>query len=118
MLSAHQILLRVLFFRDPHDPDVWNAQALERDIAAFGGSVEQAKRAFEATVSGYLRRADLERPDPLGALKPAPLEFFQAWNAIAQRHVAERRQVGAEWIPSVDTWMLPLVTYDPIPTAY
>ena len=107
----------MLFFQDSRDPDIWNAQALEHDIAAFGADVAQAKRAFEATVSGYLRLADHNRADPLAMLKPAPMAFFEAWNTIAQQQVAARQQVGAEWIPSVETWMLPVVTYDPIPTT-
>jgi hypothetical protein len=78
-VSARHIVLSVLFFREPGDSDTWVAQALERDIAAHGKSIEQAKLAFERTVAGYLRLAAKHHQEPLATLKPAPEPFWSAW---------------------------------------
>ena len=111
MLSARQILLRVLFFCDPSDPDTWVAQALEHDIAAHGSDVGRAKVAFERTVAGYFKLALKHHQEPLASLMPAPAVFWETWKDAAQQ------KVQAERMPSVDAYMLPVVTHEPLPTV-
>jgi hypothetical protein len=108
-LSAGNIVLRVVIFQERHDPNTWVAQALERDIAAYGPDIERAKRAFEDTVSGYIHLAEKHGQEPLATLKPAPKLFFDLWKSMA------RPQETAELIPSVDLYMLPVVSHDPLP---
>jgi hypothetical protein len=87
---------------------IWVAQALEVDIAAHGLDVAQAKRAFERTFSGYVVMADKVGQVPLSSLKPAPRIFWDAWKKVAADTVSGER------MPSVDTYMLPVVTDEPI----
>jgi hypothetical protein len=107
-LQAKHIVLSVLFFKDPNDSGTWIAQALERDIAAFGPDIEQAKRAFERTVSGYLTADVRTTPEPLGCLQAAPIRFWEIWFRVASM------TVEAERMPSIPAFMMPVVTYDPI----
>ena len=88
-VSVRHIVLSVLFFREPDDPDTWVAQALEHDIAAHGKSVEQAKLAFERTVAGYLRLAVKHHQEPLATLKPAPELFWSAWGRATGKKTLE-----------------------------
>ena len=67
MPNGH-IVLSVLFFREPSG--IWVAQALEHNIAAQGGTVEEATVAFERTVEGYLRLDAKLGREPLSVLKP------------------------------------------------
>jgi len=87
---------------------IWVAQALELDIAAHGSNVEQAKRAFERTLSGYVVMATKIGKAPLSNLKPAPDIFWEAWKRVALDTVSGER------MPSVDTYMLPVVTDEPL----
>lgn len=98
--------LRVLFFRDLQDPDTWVAQALEHDIAAHGGDIEQAKVAFERTLSAYIQLAHKYQEEPLAKLVPAPRVFFDIWQAVA------KPKVQAELIRSAHLYMLPVVTHE------
>jgi hypothetical protein len=60
----------------------WVAQALEKDLAAQGTSIEDAKRAFERTFAGQvLLDQRLGRP-PLEHLPEAPQRFFSLFNLI------------------------------------
>ena len=88
-VSVRHIVLSVLFFREPDDPDTWVAQALERDIAAHGKSIEQAKLAFERAVGGYLRLAVKHHKEPLAMLKPAPEPFWSAWERATGKKTVE-----------------------------
>jgi hypothetical protein len=106
-VTAKRVVFCVLLFHDSQS-DCWVAQALERDIAAFGPDVEQAKRAFERTVSGYFTLLD-QHPRGLEALRPAPDVFWEAWERVA----SERME--AERMPSIPAYMLPAVTHDPLP---
>jgi hypothetical protein len=112
-LSDRPILLRVLLFREPHDPDTWVAQALEHDIAAFGRDVEQAKRAFEKTVYGYIELAHRYQQRPFETLRPAPEGFWEIW-----QKVAGERTMPAEPIPFIPGHMIPAVTDEPVQTAH
>lgn len=77
-------MLSVLFFQER--PGVWVAQALEHDIAAHGGSIDEAKTAFERTVWGYLRLAESRhQTEPFEALQKAPDAFWQAWHRITAK---------------------------------
>jgi hypothetical protein len=106
-VTAKRVVLRVLLFHDPHS-ESWIAQALERDIAAFGADVEEAKRAFERTVSGYFTLLE-GNPRGLEVLKPAPDVFWDTWERVA----SERMQ--AERMLSIPAYMMPAVTNDPLP---
>ena len=88
---------------------MWVAQALEHNIAAFGPDIEHAKRAFERTLSGYLEIAAKYHREPLADLKPAPPVFWNIWNQLVER------SVSAERMPSIPAFMIPVVTYDPLP---
>lgn len=103
-------MLRVLFFQDRphHGPPVWVAQALERDIAAFGPDLEAAKLAFERTLSGYLEIAADQHTIPLASLAEAPDIFWEIWNRVVPSHVQ------AERMPSIPAFMVPAVTYDQV----
>ncbi|MEO7890510.1 MAG: hypothetical protein ABIW19_10960 [Vicinamibacterales bacterium] len=94
----------MLIFRDPHDSATWIIQALEHDIAAFGNDVEQAKIAFERTVSAYLTRGT-----SLASIRPAPNVFWEVWEHVASLTPAVER------MPSIPAFMMPVVTYDPLP---
>jgi len=108
VLSSHQILLRVLFFREAHNSDTWIAQALEHDIAAHGEDIEHAKLAFERTVSGYFLLAAKYHQEPLASLKPAPSIFWEIWKTRATATVEAKR------ISSSAAYMLPVVSNDPL----
>jgi hypothetical protein len=108
-VSIHHILLSVLFFRDPDDPDTWIAQGLERDIVAHGADINLAKVAFERTVSGYIQMAARYQQTPLTSLKPAPDVFWDKWrSSLTGAHPR------AERMPSIDAFMLSAVANDPI----
>jgi hypothetical protein len=120
-LGSDSIVLRVLFFRDPTDPGIWNAQALERDIAAFGKDLEQARRAFEATVRGYFRLAEQRHEEPLVSLKPAPTIFVDAWNQNVRRQIEARQQIALQSMTQHSAefpLLLSVVAYDQIPAAH
>jgi hypothetical protein len=99
-VAARHIVLSVLFFRDSRDPEVWVAQALERDIAAHGKTVEQAKLAFERTVAGYLRIAAKNHQEPVASLKPAPEHFWSAWERATGKKTLELPHVDAAIPPA------------------
>ena len=84
MTDGH-IVLSVLFFQE--SSGIWVAQALERDIAAQGRSVEEAKIAFERTVDGYLRLDGKLQREPLSGLKPAPRPYWEVWERVAKKHL-------------------------------
>ena len=50
------------------DEGLIRTSALEHDIAAYGESIEQAKRAFERTVQGYFQLAAKYQQEPLASL--------------------------------------------------
>jgi hypothetical protein len=101
--------LSVLFFQEH---GLWVAQALERDIAAFGRSIEEAKKAFEQTVSGYVQVGLKQGKAPLSSLGPAPNVFWEIWNRLVQPHPDTERMPS---IPSVPAFMIPVVSHDPLP---
>jgi hypothetical protein len=105
-LAPRHIVLSVLFFQEAQG--VWVAQALERDIAAYGPDLAQAKRAFERTVSGYLVVAEQQHLEPLASLKPAPTPFWEAWIRLVESTPLVER------MPSIPAFMMPAVSYDPI----
>jgi hypothetical protein len=105
VLVSHPFFLRVLFFREPHHPDTWIAQGLEHDLAAFGKDVEQAKRAFEHTVSGYIMLANRNGQEPFEKLRPAPRMFWDIWT----KETAQRALTG-EPILALPGYMLTAVT--------
>ncbi len=111
-MTARPLVLRVLFFREPHDPKTWVAQALEHDIAAYGENVEQAKIAFERTLSGYLTMATRRAEAPFATLGPAPDGFWDIWLRIASEQT-----ISAEPIPSLIGHMMPVVSHEPVATA-
>jgi hypothetical protein len=87
----------VLFFRE--QSGAWVAQALERNIAAHGQNIEQAKVAFERTVDGYLKLdAKLQR-EPLSALAPASEQYWAAWERVANKELETRLTSDEPAIP-------------------
>lgn len=80
------IILNVLFFRESAGGP-WIAQALEKDIAAQGESIDAAKLAFERTVFGYLAMDQRLGREALSGLKPAPEEY---WDVYRQLGVQKR----------------------------
>lgn len=99
------MLLRVLFFRDPYQPETWIAQALEHDIAAYGPDMNLAKVAFERTVSGYIRLAQQQNCEPFAALPQAPDVFWERW-----LRATAAKNPQAEPIPSIPGHLLSAVT--------
>lgn len=75
------IYLNVLFFKEANG--TWVAQALERDIAAQGPTIDEARLAFERTVWGYLLVDDRLHREPLSGLKPAPNAYWEAFKTVA-----------------------------------
>jgi hypothetical protein len=112
-LAARHLLLRVLFFRAPHDPNTWIAQALEHDVAAYGRDMEHAKLAFERTISGYIQLGKQSESDPLASLPQAPDEFWERWLRVALKQTLQ-----AESLPSFPGIMLPAVTDEQVSTAH
>lgn len=109
-MSGH-IVLSVLLFRRDNDPDTWIAQALEHNIVAHGSDINQAKVAFERTVSGYFKLARTHDQKPFASLKPAPRVFWDTWFDLAQQNVQ------AERISASCAYMLPVVNNEPLPTG-
>jgi hypothetical protein len=107
-VSLRHLYLSVLFFPDHTDPNVWVAQALEKDIAATGQGIEGAKRAFERTVGAYFALSAKYQKEPLSTLGPAPDQFWTVWRLVAAEKLA------AERIPSVPAFMLPAVSHDAV----
>lgn len=105
-MSDKHIVLSVLLFQAE---GAWIAQALEHDISASGPDIEHAKLAFERTVGGYLTLAERHGVEPLANLKAAPLQFWSIWNRLAQETLPAERML------SIPAFMMPVVTYDPIP---
>ena len=105
-MQGASFILRVLFFKD-HTGD-WNAQALERDIAASGSDQDLAKQAFERTIAGYIQAALAHKQEPLSSLKPAPDVFWQAWER------ASTSLMTLERIPTLPAYVIRAVTYDEI----
>ena len=104
------VVLSVLFFRD-QSAGAWVAQALERDIAAYGPSFEEAKVAFERTVAGYFQLDIKRHREPLATLKAAPQLFWEAWERV-------RSQVmQAEQVPTTDAYMIPAKTEERLQTV-
>ena len=86
-MNSFHLVLSVLFFQER--PGVWVAQALERDIAAQGPSIEAARVAFERTIAGYLKLdAGLSR-EPLSALRPAPKDYWAMWERVQRKELQE-----------------------------
>ena len=83
--------LSVLFFRDG---DQWLAQALERDIAAQGSTLPEARRAFEQTLGGQIILDRTKGRKPLEHLPPAPTEYWTAFEAATKQLQAERFQLS------------------------
>jgi len=102
-----------LFFREPHNPDTWVAQALEHDIAAYGKDIQHAKLAFERTLSGYIAVAGRKHQQPLTSLAPAPDSFWEIWQAVTAQ-----QSMTAEPIPSIPGHIVPAVANEPIPAAH
>jgi len=102
-MGGHSPVLRVLIFRDNH-ANARVIQALERDIAAYGPSVEAAKTAFERTLSGHFALDRRRNRPPLSALKEAPAVFWDAWAR------ASKARMDAEAVPHIDAYMIPAIT--------
>lgn len=79
----------MLFFRDPNIPNTWIAQALERDVAASGKSVDEARVAFEQTIRGHVLMAAKLKREPLEGLAEAPELFWSAWERATSKHQPE-----------------------------
>src|SRR5262245_49865832 len=103
--TVRHFILSVLFFQED---DQWIAQALEHDLAAHGATLADAKVAFERTLAGYFELAKQHHQEPLATLKPAPAEFWEAWKRVV------RRNVEVEQVPSIDAYMVPAVSHEPI----
>jgi hypothetical protein len=114
-VGARHIVLSVLFFREPSDPDTWVAQALERDVAAHGKSIEQAKLAFERTIAGYLRLAAKHHQEPLAMLKPAPEPFWLAWERATGKKTLELPSPDAAIPPA---YVIQAITNESISAAH
>lgn len=80
-MGNHLFILRVLFIKDG---DLWVAQCIDRDIAAQGRSVSEAKRAFEHTIIGQIL-FDLKRgKEPLSDFRPAPASYRAKFDEAEQ----------------------------------
>ncbi|MGB7217933.1 MAG: hypothetical protein WBD07_03905 [Vicinamibacterales bacterium] len=84
---THHIVLSVLFFQEG---DTWVAQGLERDIAAHGRSIEEARIAFERTLSGYIQLAVKHHQEPLVSMRRAPDVFWAAFERVTNKRLTER----------------------------
>ena len=87
LMDAFHLVLSVLFFQER--PGVWVAQALERDIAAQGPSVEAARLAFERTIAGYLKLDTRLNRELLSGLEPAPTEYWEMWERVQRKELEE-----------------------------
>lgn len=72
--------LHVLLFRErAGDDDVWIAQCLDYDIAAYGRTIREAQAQFEQTFIGEVVLA-LERGEvPLVGILPPPSKYRRLW---------------------------------------
>lgn len=114
-MSDKHILLSVLFFQEPHDPDVWIAQALEHDIAAYGVDVPAATRALARTLSGYFLLAERHHREPFTTLRPAPDIFWQIWRRLIE---AQPAPVAAEPLTALPAFIFSAVSHEPLSPAH
>src|SRR5262245_3769969 len=91
------IVLSVLFFKEPSG--IWVAQALEHDIAAQGGDLDEAKIAFERTVTGYLRLDAKAKREPLSSLKPAPQPYWAVWERVKRKELQAPDAADSSSVP-------------------
>ena len=108
------LVLSVLFFQELGRPGVWVAQGLEHDIAAYGESIEQAKRAFERTVQGYFQLAAKYQQEPLASLQPAPDPFWSAWERVATKKTEALHSADPATPPA---YVIQAITTEHIPTV-
>jgi hypothetical protein len=113
-VSNRHILLSVLFFQEQDNPDVWIAQALEHDIAAYGPDIPAAKRAFVYTLSGYIKYAERHQQEPFATVDPAPDFFWGIWRQLVD---AQTTPV-AEPLHALPAFMIPAVSHEPLSTTH
>jgi hypothetical protein len=111
--TEKHIFLSVLFFQEPETPDVWIAQALEHDIAAYGPDVASATRAFVKTLSGYIALAAKHHREPFAGVRPAPDEFWTVWRRIVAGHAP-----AIEPLTALPAFMIPAVSHEPLSTTH
>lgn len=63
----------------------WVAQALERDLAAQGRTLDETKRAFEQTLIGQILFDKQQGREPLAHLGPAPERYREIFLRVATR---------------------------------
>ncbi len=75
------IRLSALFLKEN---DSWVGQCLERDMAAQGKTLSDAKDALKRAIAGQIFIDAMGDKEPLGAMQPAPA-FYQTKFAKAER---------------------------------
>ena len=114
-MSDRHILLSVLFFQEPDSPDVWIAQALEHDIAAYGVDIPAATRALVRTLKGHVQVEARRNREPLSTLRPAPDMFWTIWR---QRIDARQSPTPAESLQPFPAFMIPAVSHEPLSATH
>ena len=67
------------------------AQSLERDLAAQGRSLDEAKHAFEQTLSGQILLDKGYGREPLAHLPQAPERYWEAFRHVASQPLKTER---------------------------
>lgn len=71
-----QVIRVVLYWDDTH----WVAQGLERDIAAFGENMKQARDRFAATCQLETKLRRERFGNEWHGIEAAPRQFFDLWD--------------------------------------
>lgn len=114
-MSEKHILLSVLFFQESDSPNVWVAQALQYDIAAYGVDIPAAKRAFAHTLRGHLILAERHHREPFLNLRKAPDMFWTIWQRLIDE---QQTPVSAESLRTFPAFMIPAVSHEPLPPTH
>jgi hypothetical protein len=113
-VSDKHVLLSVLFFQEPENPDLWIAQALEYDIAAYGPDIAAAKHAFTRTLEGHVLLAERQNREPFSGLKRAPDVFWTVWRNL----IDAKEPPAMEPLKPSPAMMIPVVSHDPVATSH
>lgn len=104
------MLLSVLFFQEPDQPDTWVAQVLEYDIAAFGKDIQSATRALTQTLRGHVLAAERRNIEPFSTVQKAPDMFWTLWDTVIQ----SEGKPAVESLPTIPAYMIPAVSHEPV----
>ena len=92
MTKKHHFVLSVLVWQEE---GAWIAQALEHDFCAHGISEDAAVHSLGRVIVTHMQLSKAsDQSHPLGDVKSAPDEFWEAWGKAEQSQEATRLADG------------------------